>query len=380
MDCERFDKNSMDLLYGELDELSAAATMRHLHHCTRCRGLWNHLRTTRELSDLPLESPPVELLNHIIAAEQRAHSSLPLRERFSRTVSVLAGYAMRPQLAMAALLVLMVGSSLIFVRAQPSGKHTDEMLVVERGMPSADGSKVSGANKSLIFSGDPDGPSRLRAGDDEDPENLELIKPQRNAPDEEAEKQQRKAYSEAMTAYQHGRYAEAERLFSEVASAGGQQAASAALHEGHAARNGSGCQRAAAIYDAVAAKKTSGTISSEAAWHAASCYRAMGQLDRAIAHYKNLTRSSAFGERAQKALAELRPTSEPAGTDASSRASSPVTAAQEQPPAAVGQAEASAPSTPQSAASAQSTPPSAESLPTAAHPPVPPSAPVEAGP
>lgn len=377
MDCERFDKNSMDLLYGELDELSAAATMRHLHHCTRCRGLWNHLRTTRELSDLPLESPPGDLFNRIIEAEQQAHSSLPLRERFSRTVSVLAGYAMRPQLAMAALLVLMIGSSLIFVRAQPSGKRTDEMLVVERGMPSADGSKVSGSNKSLTFGGDPDGPSRLRRGDDDDPENLELIKPTKNAPDEEAERLQRKAYGEAMTAYQHGRYAEAERLFSEVASAGGQQAASAALHEGHAARNGSGCQRAAAIYDAVAAKKTAGTISSEAAWHAASCYRAMGQIDRAVAHYKNLTRSGAFGERAQKALSELRPESEPPGVASATPAAA--TDRQQQPAAAAPAAEASASPTPEPIASNSNASPSPEPKSTAQ--PVTPGAPqAEPGP
>lgn len=378
MDCERFDKNSMDLLYGELDELSAAATMRHLHHCTRCRGLWGHLRTTRELSELPLESPPVELFNRIIEAEQQAHSSLPLRERFSRTVSVLAGYAMRPQLAMAALLVLMIGSSLIFVRAQPSGKHTEEMLVVERGMPSGDGAKALASNKSLMFGGDPDGPSRLRAGDDEDPENLELVKPQKSASDEEAEKQQRKAYGEAMAAYQHGRYAEAERLFSEVASAGGQQAASAALHEGHAARNGSGCQRAAAIYDAVAARKTSGTISSEAAWHAASCYRAMGQIDRAIAHYRNLTRSGAFSERAQKALAELRPASDPAAK-AAAKAAAP-TDHDELPSTDGAQGEASAAPTPPTVPSGQGTPPAVETPPTAPTPVAPESTGAASGP
>jgi len=378
MDCERFDKNSMDLLYGELDELSAAATMRHLHHCTRCRGLWGHLRTTRELSELPLESPPVELFNRIILAEQQAHSSLPLRERFSRTVSVLAGYAMRPQLAMAALLVLMIGSSLIFVRAQPSGKHTDEMLVVERGMPSGDGAKALGSNKSLTFSGDPDGPSRLRAGDDEDPENLELVKPKQSAPDEEAEKQQRKAYGDAMTAYQHGRYAEAERLFSEVASAGGEQAASAALHEGHAARNGSGCQRAAAIYDAVAARKTSGTISSEAAWHAASCYRAMGQIDRAVAHYRNLTRSSAFSERAQKALAELRPTGGPTAPVAATAGTPADHGDQASAAAAPGAASASPP--PPTAASGAVTPPAAEASPPTPKPATPESTPAQPGP
>lgn len=302
MDCERFDTNSMGLLFGELDELSEAATLRHLHHCTRCRGIWGHLRTTSELSRLPQENPPADLLERIIQAEKVAHHSLPMRERFSRTVSVLADYAMRPQLAMAALLVLMVGSSLIFVRGTPSGTTSDGMRVVERGAPSSEASQTK--SKALVFGGDPEA-SRPRGDEDEDPENGELIQSRKQGSDEESRKRQRATYSDAMMAYQQGRYAEAERLFSEVASAGGEQAASAALHEGHAARNGSGCQRAAAIYDEIASRKGGSTINYEASWHAASCYRAMGQNERAIAHYKKLAGQSAFAARALQALAEL---------------------------------------------------------------------------
>ena len=69
MDCERFDRTTMDLLYGELDELSEAAAMRHLHHCTRCRDIWGHLRTTKDLAALPQEPPPDGLFTDILAAE-----------------------------------------------------------------------------------------------------------------------------------------------------------------------------------------------------------------------------------------------------------------------------------------------------------------------
>ena len=307
MDCERFDKNSMDLLYGELDELSEAATLRHLHHCTRCREIWGHLRTTRELSQLPFENPPDDLAARIIDAEKVAHRSLPARERFSRTISVLAGYAMRPQLAMAALLVLMVGSGLIFVRAQPTGKNSDDMRVVERGAPSVEAVDLHHRSQPMVFGGDPD-PQKPAVADEDraDQDEAEDESESRVSRERNREKQ-RAAYADAMTAYQQGRYAEAERLFSEVASAGGEQAASAALHEGHAARNGSGCQRAAAIYDEVAARAGGGTIAHEAAWHAASCYRAMGQVARALGHYKKLAAEGAFAERAQQAMAELSP-------------------------------------------------------------------------
>jgi TolA-binding protein len=307
MDCERFDKNSMELLFGELDELSEAATLRHLHHCTRCRGIWSHLRTTRELAQLPLEEAPPDLFERILAAENLAHRSLPWRERFSRIVSIMAGYAMRPQLAMAVLLVLMVGSGLIFFRAHPSGNSSDSMRVVERGAPSSEPPRTKHSDPTLVYGGDADPSNQLAGraeseGEAEPPGTAAL-----NSPDEEGRRRQRMAYSDAMNAYQQGRYAEAERLFSEVALTRGEQAASAALHEGHAARNGSGCQRAAGIYDAVASRPGSGTVAYEASWHAASCYAAMGQTERAVGHYRNLAAQPAFAERATKALAELLP-------------------------------------------------------------------------
>lgn len=299
MDCERFDKSTMDLLYGELDELSAAAALRHLHHCTRCRDIWGHLRTTKELSDIPMEDPPEDLFDSVMRAEASAHRSLPARERFSRGISVLAGYAMRPQLAMAALLLLMIGSSLVFVRNDPS--DGGKVSVTELGTPHAEPSyDKKSSDEALVFDGDPD----ARLEEEEEYESTIGTARRDRAPNE-AKPSDRETYNEAMAAYQEGRYAEAERLFSEVASAGGERGASAALHEGHAARNGSGCQRAAALYDAVAARYAGGTVSDEASWHAASCYRAMGQLRRASAHYTALKDRPAYATRAETALTEI---------------------------------------------------------------------------
>jgi hypothetical protein len=301
MDCERFDKATMDLLYGELDELSEAAALRHLHHCTRCRDIWGHLRTTRELAEIPLDDPPAGLFESILDAEEQAHRSLPARERFSRAISVMAGYAMRPQLAMAALLLLMIGSSLVFVRNGPLGHG--EVSVTEVGKPYAEPMMDRSAEETLVFEGTEErraehiekrlSKESAEVGSVSEPGNVSHVA------------SSRETYSAAMSAYQEGRYAEAERLFSEVASAGGEQAASAALHEGHAARNGSGCQRAASLYDAVAEQYSSSTVADEASWLAASCYRAMGQVRRAAAHYEALTMRPAFAVRAQKALEEI---------------------------------------------------------------------------
>jgi hypothetical protein len=288
----------MELLYGELDEISEAAALRHLHHCTRCREIWGHLKTTKELSDVPMEDIPDDLFDSILKAERMAHQSLTAGERFSRAISVAAGYAMRPQVAMAAILLLVIGSSLMFVPLGPT--DGGQISVTELGTPHTEVPMEGRSNETMVF-------EKVASAPRAEPSEAE----QDELEDRESEKKvndlegQRRAYSEAMSAYQDGRYAEAERLFSEVASAGGQQAASAALHEGHAARNGSGCARAAALYDAISAQYSGSTVGSEAAWHAAACYRAMGQLRRASAHYEALRKQSAYRERAEQALSEL---------------------------------------------------------------------------
>ena len=39
MDCEKFDEHVIDALYGELDELTAAALRRHVESCSRCAAI-----------------------------------------------------------------------------------------------------------------------------------------------------------------------------------------------------------------------------------------------------------------------------------------------------------------------------------------------------
>ncbi|HEY3666599.1 MAG TPA: zf-HC2 domain-containing protein, partial [Polyangiaceae bacterium] len=136
MDCEKFDRIVLDLLYEELDELTQAAAKRHMEHCTRCKGIGAGLRATREVGVLPLVDTPQGLELRILEAERQATQLLPLGKRLGRGVSLLAGYAMRPQLSMAALLMLMIGSSLFFLRAQPGDR--EHVLVTERGVPESD--------------------------------------------------------------------------------------------------------------------------------------------------------------------------------------------------------------------------------------------------
>lgn len=369
MDCERFDKIALNLLYEELDELTAASARRHLHHCTRCKGIHSGLQATKELANVHLLDPPEGLQGRILQAERLAHKELSLRERFGRAVSVMAGYAMRPQLAMAALLLLMVSTSLVFLRVRPGGH--DQVSVTERGVPGLDADALP-RHSVVTELLPPDAPApterltRLGEAERSAPvgSNAEAkaapsrAKSSASAPaaatDAAAEGQGGAPdFDEALAAYHAGRYAEAERLFQKVAETGGPQASRAALHEAHSARNGTGCQRAAGLYDTVATRYPGTPTADEASWHAASCYRALGQRERAAAHYRSLATRPGYAERAHQALSALdadaaEPSAESGAVAARKAASRPAVSsgAAAAPPPAGAAAAAEAPAAP----------------------------------
>lgn len=134
MDCEKFDEHVIDALYGELDELTLAALRRHVDGCSRCAPIWNGLNQTRERAILVLEEPSPGLERRILDAERATARTAPWHRKALRGIAWAGSFAMRPQFAMAAVLVLVVGSSLLFLRARP-GTMGSPVSVTERGKP-----------------------------------------------------------------------------------------------------------------------------------------------------------------------------------------------------------------------------------------------------
>ena len=135
MDCEKFDQILIDALYDELDELTLAAAKRHAEGCQRCQSAWSGLRATLKIGVLPTVEPPASLEPNILQAAREAHGNVPWPKRVGRAISWAGSYAMRPQTAMAAILVLMLGSSVIFVRRKPDRSGPSRVSVTERGVP-----------------------------------------------------------------------------------------------------------------------------------------------------------------------------------------------------------------------------------------------------
>ncbi len=291
MDCEKFDRIVLDLLYGELDELTDAAAKRHVEHCSRCKSMSSGLRATRDVGALALVDPPDSLELGILAAERRMNEKLPLTKKLGRGVSILAVYAMRPQLAMAALLLLMIGSSLFFLRARPNSR--DSVLITERGVPDNEAEHVvlqapselrelpravASALPRPASARDEAAPARerdserasapLAAAEAEAPSSAAAKGASADAESTGALEPAADSVEAALAAFQGGRYVEAQRRYEEIAARGGSDAPSAALQAVEALRRQRGCPAAAPRYDEVHARYPQTPSGSEAAWQA----------------------------------------------------------------------------------------------------------------
>lgn len=329
MDSEKFDKVVLDLLYDELDELTRASAIRYTEQSARGKALYSELRATREVGTLPLVEPPPDLEAKILEAEARVRAGRPLRQRLGTLVSIVAGYAMRPQLAMAALLMLMLGSSLLFLRVKPG--EPSSVQVTERGVPESDREQfavlpVPAAASATVAELDQPKPAPRAKGE----------ATRSSAPEEKAKSAIAENFAAAPPP---AGPAPAEGRFADAPSAGGDGRGSGAValaeeaekrdlarDDERPARRKSTCEAERAHYDEVAADPA---LANEAKWALARCYDATGRVEQARSSYTALLTVPSYADRAKKALDVL--TSSPlqprAGAKATAKPASPAAAA-----------------------------------------------------
>jgi hypothetical protein len=313
VDSEKFDKVVLDLLYDDLDELTRASAVRHMEQSARAKALYTELRATREVGALPLVEPPPDLEDRILAAEAAARASRPLGHRLGTLVSVIASYAMRPQLAMAALLLLMVGSSLLFLRVSPG--ETSAVQVTERGVPESDKESVSvvpapaaaaPAGPEMAEPAPPRPAGRTHAADAparaEAPADEAAKAP---PPQHEAEDDRIAAKKSADFAPEPPAAAGAAGPPAALSGSGLGAAAREGKSEANAATSAGGCTALVPHYEDVAAHDPSSAARDAARFALAECYAELGQIGRARTAYTTLLDVAAYAERARKALANL---------------------------------------------------------------------------
>ncbi len=138
MDCEKFEASMLDELYGELDELTLAASKRHVGGCARCSALMAGLRATRKVVTLPVLAPSEGFESRLLSAVQAAEAETRPKVTFARVISWAGGWAMRPQTAMAAVFLLLLGtSSVLLSRKAPRSamSSASSFTVTENGVP-----------------------------------------------------------------------------------------------------------------------------------------------------------------------------------------------------------------------------------------------------
>ena len=135
MDCEKFEPLLLDELYEELDELTSAAVKRHVSGCARCASILGDMTATRRAVSLPLVPAPEGLEDRILAAAKEAQKVVPIRSRMSRALSIAGSWAMRPQTAMAAVFLLMIGTSAFLIRSKNYASKDAAVSVTVAGAP-----------------------------------------------------------------------------------------------------------------------------------------------------------------------------------------------------------------------------------------------------
>jgi hypothetical protein len=268
MDCEKFDQHVIDALYDELDELTHAALKRHVEGCSRCAGVYAGLRATREVGVLPIEEPPDDLEARILDAVAAAQQHTPWHKKALRGLAWAGSHAMRPQLAMAAIFCLVIGSSLALLRARPGS--LSPVSVTEHGAPAPEPVEVAAAAHPLP------------------PADTPVPPPVAAAP----------AAAEAPA------FGGDPGVIGGVSgkSKGGADDARAALAEARALRDSSGCAAAVPKLDAIAVTFSGTQPAADAMWDEATCYKQMGEAQKAQQLYLAL-RSTGYRDRAEQQLA-----------------------------------------------------------------------------
>jgi hypothetical protein len=339
MDCEKFDRILLDVLYGELDELTQAAAHRHLEHCQRCRSTFHRLQSVRDVVPFTLVPGPTGFEQRVLEAERSERHLLPLGQRLVRAWTITTGYAMRPQLAMAALLMLMIGSSLLFLKPRP-GSKTQDIQVTEKGRPNddevvipiaakaeeADGVTVetSEASEPPITASPVTAPSATTTTTNSAPPAVALAKraslaaqprevgpqmvlltPEGLPQDESAAEAEEKAFAEATLVQKSGDQERALTLFEAIVATGGNKAQAADLQAALLTEALRGCQEALSRFDSVAARNPTNSLGHTATWHSASCRVNLGQLRRAMHDFEKLTKVPQYQTGAKHALAGI---------------------------------------------------------------------------
>lgn len=335
MDCEKFEPLLLDELYGELDELTSAAVKRHVATCARCSGILSGLSSTRSGIAMPIVPVPEGLEERILAAAREAQKVVPIRSPLSRAISAAGSWAMRPQTAMAAVFLLMLGTSAVLVKSRnrPSSDSAVSVTVAGEPAPTAAPSREAlDDDKAAAAAHGPSTPPNVArppapvvaavteetakgkaaekkdayepAGDSEGlAQNYAApgSPPAKSGYARSGPTDQQDPSALGAAAFRARNYAEAAKQY-DVAAQGGDL--NAELWAAESVKQGQGCAVALGRLEKLAQKAPGQWVGSEASYRAARCQMEMGQAEAAKEKLNKLAQVPSHQQQAQSALAD----------------------------------------------------------------------------
>lgn len=339
MDCQTFDSSLLDALYDELDGDASRAMDEHAAGCEPCASRFARLTRTRALVSPALEETPADgFEDRILTAAEAAIDSTPAEGRASadegaRIVSPPPGgdgaspladraeptgraerrgivaFLSRPQLAMAATLVLVLGAVALLrstrVQGEAAPATANRATAAEDAAHEPEPAPVVAAgaappSTALALASAPPSPvaAAPQAAFTSDKTSAVLEAPKAKASAVASRGSADPAFDAAKALFDANRHAEALPRFEALAP-------SNPLAELYAARcieHTQGCSAAIARYDSAARRNAGNENGSRAALEAARCANGSGQASAARARYKALAND---GHVAGEAQAEL---------------------------------------------------------------------------
>lgn len=309
MDCAKCDPLLIDELYGELDEVTSAAVRRHVAGCAQCSEAWRKISRGKELAGAISEQVPEGLETKILDAAKEAQKVVPIRSRGSRALSWAGSWAMRPQTAMAALFLLMIGSSAVYLGrgANPpmASQATSEGFAIERDRAEqasapalAEPAASALATTALPNAAPPPAEEFARA-------KGSAAGAKREAAKEVAKDdlvlglaaQESKSAPKAPAAAPMKSMADNEAF----GGSGSSGASGGTLAEARRTREQQGCPSAVSRYDAIAAQSPGTPEAATALFEAAKCYESFGDYSAARTRFQKLS-GTAYAAQAKAEL------------------------------------------------------------------------------
>lgn len=321
MDCEKFEAALLDELYGELDELTSAAAKRHVAGCARCASLVGGLRATRRVAAVPLVEPPADLEERILAATDRARMAAPAPPRIAEMISLAGSWAMRPQTAMAAVFLVMIGTSVLLLRGKSArAPASAEVTVTEQGTPApatstalivaapearprASPPPASPAESKVALFGVSPAKEVVATGANAGAPPAAMrsygVTPMTAPPAPLRDRAPDDLFDAALRSYRAGRFEEAAHAFDAL---GPSDPNAPDLWAARSVRDGKGCHAAVGRFDRTAQRYKQTPPGWDALLEGAQCYRALGDFGTARARLNALLGVDSHKDRARAEL------------------------------------------------------------------------------